>query len=748
MLNFCQNRLENLASFMSSSFTLKCAKSVSIASAKTNYVYVHANVLAKLPGKDHKYVIINGFIFKVDTVKKVEEDQISLNQSQRILLNAALDQPLTVRPYLQNSDTRFATHVKIEISFYKQSQSHKIHLKAKEIFEHWKQNFSNIPFVCPFEYYIEYDGNAFTFKTVELNAATAKDIADGKDAAEASSALFNSSSTCFKFTRNDKNIQIEDEDGGSGAALFKPNWDFSKMGIGGLDDQFATLFRRAFASRIFPPSIIKQLGIQHVKGILLYGPPGTGKTLMARQIGKMLNTVEPKIVNGPELLNKYVGESEANVRKLFEDAIKDQNENGDDASLHLIIFDEFDSLTKQRGRGSDNTGTEDRIVNQLLSMIDGVDSLNNVLIIGMTNRRDLIDNALLRPGRFEVQIEVNLPDEKGRLQIFNIHTSSLRESKRLSKDVDLKELARESSNYTGAEIAGVVKSAVSFAMNERINIEKINEKLDISNLVVTRQHMMQALMEVRPAFGVEEDTLAKLCQRGMINYSDEFISTRSMMEKYLDALKNDPNQSLMSFCISGLPKCGQTAFAAQICRDANFSFVRAIQALEFIGTSEDKVAGSIHQIFEDAYKSPYSAIIIDNIDRLIEYTPIGPRFSNKVFNAILNLLTNLPPIGRKLAIFVTTSMRDEMRDIGLKDSFFYREVELSPLTTFEQLTAVVDAIAPEKFKPSNDDAKDAEKFLSENPIPIKEAIQDIDLVVYEAKGEPITWAELKFALEQ
>lgn len=733
---------------MSNSFSLKCTKSVSVASAKTNFVYVHNNVLAAIPGVDHKYVIINGFIFKVDQIAKVEEGQISLNQSQRMLLNAALDQPFTVRPYVQTADTKFATRVKIEISFQKQSQSHKIQLKAKDLFEHWKQNFAPLPFVCPFEYYVEYDGTAFTFKTIELDAATAKDIADGKEAQPASSALFNPASTTFKFTKQDKNIQIEDEDGGAGAALFKPNWDFNKMGIGGLDDQFATLFRRAFASRIFPPSVIKQLGIQHVKGILLYGPPGTGKTLMARQIGKMLNTVEPKIVNGPELLNKYVGESEANVRKLFEDAIKDQNENGDEASLHLIIFDEFDSLTKQRGRGSDNTGTEDRIVNQLLSMIDGVDSLNNVLIIGMTNRRDLIDNALLRPGRFEVQIEVNLPDEKGRLQIFNIHTSALRESKRLAKDVDLKELAHESSNYTGAEIAGVVKSAVSFAMNERINIEKINEKLDISNLLVTRAHMMQALLEVRPAFGVEEDTLAKLCQRGIINYSEGFISTRSMMEKYLDALRNDPNQSLMSFCVSGLPKCGQTAFAAQVCRDANFSFVRAIQALEFIGTSEDKIAGSIHQIFEDAYKSPYSAIIIDNIDRLIEYTPIGPRFSNKVFQAILNLLTNLPPIGRKLAIFVTTSMRDEMRDIGLKDNFFYREVALNCLTTFEELITVVDSIAPEKFNPSEEDKKDGNDFMTKNPIPIKKAIQDIDLVVYEAKGEPITWAELKFALEQ
>ena len=102
--------------------------------------------------------------------------------------------------------------------------------------------------------------------------------------------------------------------------LLKPDFNFQSLGIGGLDDEFGAIFRRAFASRLFPPSMVTKLGIQHVKGILLYGPPGTGKTLIARQIGKLLNAVEPKIVNGPEILNKFVGQSEENIRNLFKDA--------------------------------------------------------------------------------------------------------------------------------------------------------------------------------------------------------------------------------------------------------------------------------------------------------------------------------------------------------------------------------------------------------------------------------------------
>uniref|UniRef100_A0A0M3IUY0 Vesicle-fusing ATPase n=1 Tax=Ascaris lumbricoides TaxID=6252 RepID=A0A0M3IUY0_ASCLU len=132
-------------------------------------------------------------------------------------------------------------------------------------------------------------------------------------------------------------------------SIINPDWDFQKMGIGGLDNEFSGIFRRAFASRVFPPEFIEQLGMKHVRGILLYGPPGTGKTLMARQIGKMLNAREPKIVNGPQILDKYVGESESNIRKLFADAEEEWRRCGANSGLHIIIFDEIDAICKQRG---------------------------------------------------------------------------------------------------------------------------------------------------------------------------------------------------------------------------------------------------------------------------------------------------------------------------------------------------------------------------------------------------------------
>ncbi|VDK49744.1 unnamed protein product [Cylicostephanus goldi] len=251
-------------------------------------------------------------------------------------------------------------------------------------------------------------------------------------------------------------------------SIINPDWDFQKMGIGGLDKEFSGIFRRAFASRVFPPEFIEQLGMKHVRGILLFGPPGTGKTLMARQIGKMLNAREPKIVNGPQILDKYVGESESNVRKLFADAEEEWRRCGSNSGLHIIIFDEIDAICKQRGSMAGSSSVHDTVVNQLLSKMDGVEQLNNILVIGMTNRKDMIDEALLRPGRMEVQMEVSLPDEFGRLQILKIHTSRMREYKKLDPDVNLEDLAKRTKNFSGAEIEGLVRAAQSSAMNRLV----------------------------------------------------------------------------------------------------------------------------------------------------------------------------------------------------------------------------------------------------------------------------------------
>jgi vesicle-fusing ATPase len=187
--------------------------------------------------------------------------------------------------------------------------------------------------------------------------------------------------------------------------------------------------------------------------------------------------------------------------------------------LHIIIFDELDAICKQRGSTNRGTGVGDTVVNQLLSKMDGVDKLNNILIIGMTNRKDMIDEALLRPGRLEVHMEISLPDEKGRFQILSIHTAQMRKNGVMDGDVDLLELASRTKNFSGAEINGLVKSATSFAFNRHVKVGTVaGISDDVERLRVNKGDFMNALDEVHPAFGVSEEELEQVVQNGIIHF--------------------------------------------------------------------------------------------------------------------------------------------------------------------------------------------------------------------------------------
>jgi vesicle-fusing ATPase len=157
---------------------------------------------------------------------------------------------------------------------------------------------------------------------------------------------------------------------------------------------------------------------------------------------------------------------------------------------------------------SDSTGVASNVVNQLLSMIDGVESLNNILLIAMTNRKDLIDPAILRPGRLEVHIEISLPNEPGRVQILNIHTASMKKSGVLGADVDLEYLAKQTKNYTGADIMSLVTSANSFALDRQLNLADFTKEIKFDKkCMVELCDFESALQEVKPAFGVDEDKI-------------------------------------------------------------------------------------------------------------------------------------------------------------------------------------------------------------------------------------------------
>lgn len=482
-------------------------------------------------------------------------------------------------------------------------------------------------------------------------------------------------------------------------AIISPDFKFEDMGIGGLDSEFSTIFRRAFASRIFPPGLIEKLGIMHVKGMLLYGPPGTGKTLIARQIGKMLNAREPKIINGPEVLNKYVGQSEENIRKLFADAEKEYKEKGDESGLHIIIFDELDAVCKQRGSGAGGgTGVGDSVVNQLLSKLDGVDQLNNILLIGMTNRKDMIDDALLRPGRLEVQIEISLPDEFGRSQILKIHTSKMKENKVMGDDVDIPELAALTKNFSGAELSGLVKSATSFAFARNIKAgTTASVSDDVVNMKVGRQDFFNALKEVKPAFGTDDTELEDAMPNGIIHFSPGIGSILRDGMLSVDHVRTQ-NTRLTSVLIHGPPASGKTALAAYIAMKSDYPFIKIITPASLVGFRDEGVKKDhIHKIFTDAYKSPLSMLIIDDIERIIEWLAVGPRLSNSILQALLTLVKTPPPKDHRLLIVATTSQRHVMEQLDVTRAFD-QQIPVPAISDLNELERVLTEVPGGPFE--------------------------------------------------
>ncbi len=453
--------------------------------------------------------------------------------------------------------------------------------------------------------------------------------------------------------------------------LFKIEFNFEKLGIGGLDAESSTIFRRAFNSRRYPPAVIRKYGIKHVKGMLLYGPPGTGKTLIARKISEALKAHEPKIVNGPEIFSKYVGESERQVRELFAEAEKEEKEAGEDSKLHIIIFDEFDAICKSRGSVSSGVAVHDTVVNQILSKLDGVESLNNILVIGMTNRKDMIDEAALRPGRLEVHVEIGLPDERGRLQIFRIHTRVMKENGLLGDTVNLEELAHLTNNYSGAEIEGVVKSASASALFEGTSMTSIQAIKDMGSLrKVERKHFLQAIDEVKPQFGVDTNEIDNAVRNGIIHYGPAFDRVWDTCNTFVEQVRSSVNTPLFSVLIEGPKGCGRTAFAAKLGLDSKFPFVKLITPENFVGFSEQAKVFEMNKIFNDSYRSALSVLILDDIERLIEYIHVGPRLSNAILQAILVLVKKLPPYkNRRLLVIGTTSMLTTMTELGVTDAF-------------------------------------------------------------------------------
>ncbi|KAJ2609501.1 transport between ER and Golgi ATPase protein [Coemansia sp. RSA 1365] len=612
---------------------------------------------------------------------------------QRQWAQLSINKEVTVEALDDNAACVFLSRMDVEVSFLRATQETALLVDADEIADMLRGSFENLAFSIGQPFVFDFQGS--TIKGVVTGmAGVPLDVLQGTQTADEDEAtalgVLSAATTIVVGKAPGTLLDVRGAAGRHRAnAIIQPDFRFEDLGIGGLDAEFSNIFRRAFASRIFPPELVDKLGIQHVKGILLFGPPGTGKTLMARQIGKMLNAVEPLIVSGPEILNKFVGQSEENVRKLFEPAEREYRERGDSSQLHIIIFDELDAICKQRGARSDSTGVGDSVVNQLLAKMDGVDQLNNILIIGMTNRKELIDDALLRPGRLEVQIEVGLPDEPGRLQIIKIHTAKIRDNGILAADVDLSELATLTKNFSGAEIAGLVKSASSFAFNRHIRVGGTAELAqDIADMTLQREDFIAALDEVRPAFGVAAEEFDQCAANGIIEFAPHVADILHKSHLFVEQVHQSSRSPLVSVLLHGAAGSGKTALAATIAQQSAFPFVKLVSPESMIGFTDAQKIGAITKIFNDSYKSPLSLIVVDDIERLLEWVPIGARFSNSILQTLLVLIKKQPPRGRRLLLVGTTSERDVLAQMDLSAGFS-SEIYIENICTLDALQKVI-----------------------------------------------------------
>lgn len=254
------------------------------------------------------------------------------------------------------------------------------------------------------------------------------------------------------------------------------SWD----DVGGLDELKEEL-KEAVEWPIKYKDAYDYVDVEAPKGILLHGPPGTGKTLIAKALATMTESNFISI-KGPELLSKWVGESEKGVREIFRKARQ--------AAPCIIFLDEVDALVPRRGSGGSDSHVTENVVSQILTEIDGLEELNNVLIIGATNRLDIVDEALLRPGRFDRIIKVPNPDEKGRQHIFEIHTKK----KPLDSDVKISEIVKITDDFSGAEIAAVANRAAITALKRYVSGKSKNVK----EIKITQQDLIDAVDKVRP----------------------------------------------------------------------------------------------------------------------------------------------------------------------------------------------------------------------------------------------------------
>ncbi len=429
--------------------------------------------------------------------------------------------------------------------------------------------------------------------------------------------------------------------------------------IGGLRREIG-LIREMIELPLRHPELFEKLGIEPPKGVMLHGPPGTGKTMIAKAVA---NETDANFVSisGPEIMSKYYGESEKHLREIFDDAEK--------TAPTIIFIDEIDSIAPKR---EEVTGeVERRVVAQLLSLMDGLKTRGQVIVIAATNRPNAVDPALRRGGRFDREIEIGIPDRNGRLEILQVHTRGMPLAEDMSEEKGMREIADMTHGFVGADVSSLCKEAAMHAIRlilPKINIEEEIPPEIMEKIVVTREDFHDALRNIEPSalreVFVEVPAVRWADIGGLESVKQELIEAVEWPLKYpeaFEAINTRPPKGVLLF---GPPGTGKTLLAKAIATEseANFISIKGPELLsKYVGESER----AIRETFRKARQSAPTIIFFDEIDSIVPVR--GAAFDTGVTERVVSqILTELDGLEElKSVVVVAATNRPDMVDPAL-----------------------------------------------------------------------------------
>ena len=439
----------------------------------------------------------------------------------------------------------------------------------------------------------------------------------------------------------------------------RPETGVTYEDIGGLDEELE-LVREMIELPLSEPAVFTRLGIEPPKGVLLHGPPGTGKTLIAKAVANEVNATF-KTISGPEIMSKYKGESEERLRDTFEAAA--------DNAPAIIFFDEIDSIAGKREDGGD---VENRVVGQLLSLMDGLDARGNVIVIGATNRVDSLDPALRRGGRFDREIEIGVPGEAGRREVLDVHTRRMP----LADGVDIDKLASRTHGFVGADLESLAKEAAMTALRRT---RKAGGRL--RSIEVTRGDFEAAMAAVEPSamreYVAEKPTTGFDDVGGLDTAKEKLEQAVTWPLQYgplFDAADTTPPTGVL---LHGPPGTGKTLLARAIAGESEVNFIQ-VQGPELLDRYVGESERAVREVFERARQAAPAIIFFDEIDAIAGDRDGLGSDSGVGDRVVSQLLTELDRLSDNpnMVVLAATNRRDSLDDALLRAGRLERHIEV------------------------------------------------------------------------